>query len=359
MPLTSSRLSTRLIEARRALTDLPCIDRHARRSAGVLLCALFLGVLAGCAATPQTRTLLQERPVDLPAAFEIESTPFFAQKRYQCGPAALATVLTHAGWPAKPAELVDEIYIPERQGTLRTEIRAATRARGLVPYPLEGNLTALLREVANGSPVLVMQNLAFDWFPQWHYAVVVGYDLDEGDVVLRSGTRRRHVVSLRLFERTWARSGHWAQVVVDAGEIPGTARPVQWLQAVHELEPSHADRAMRGYRSATARWPDSSEAWMARGNAAYAAGGTDEARTAFGRAIEAAPDRAAGWNNLAYALARTGCGRAARRAARCAVSLAPDEEGPRDTLRDMQSVEPNDAGYCAIPACPAGAANGS
>ena len=69
---------------------------------------------------------------------------------------------------------------------------------------------AVLAEVAAGNPVLVLQNLAFDFYPQWHFAVVVGYDRRERTLILRSGTTRRLVDDFASFDQSWARGGRWA-----------------------------------------------------------------------------------------------------------------------------------------------------
>src|SRR5690606_8791127 len=58
------------------------------------------------------------------------SVPFFAQQEYQCGPAALASVLHAADAPVSPDELVSEVWLPERRGSLAMELAAAARARG-------------------------------------------------------------------------------------------------------------------------------------------------------------------------------------------------------------------------------------
>lgn len=314
--------------------------------------------LAGCATSPQTRQIVQEPPDSLPARAELDDVPFFAQQRYQCGPAALAMLLTHEGHSSSPSELVDEVYVPARQGSLRPEMRAAVRARGLVAYPLEPELRALLREIAAGRPVLVMQNLGLDWAPMWHYAVAVGYDLPARQIVLRSGTTRRHVTTLATFERTWARSGHWAQVVAPPDRPPATAETLPWLEAVRELETTdEADAARVGYRAATERWPEARTAWMAHGNAAYAAENHEQARRAFARAVELQPESGDGWNNLAHALSSRGCGAGAVKAARCAVALADDPAGPEKTLREIEAGQTT--GTCPTPSCPAAIAEPS
>ncbi|MGB5717538.1 MAG: hypothetical protein WBN81_10635, partial [Gammaproteobacteria bacterium] len=63
---------------------------NTRHMAGILLSGILL---IGCSSARQTRALLQQPPAQLPAATELADTPFIPQQRYQCGPAALATVL--------------------------------------------------------------------------------------------------------------------------------------------------------------------------------------------------------------------------------------------------------------------------
>lgn len=308
-------------------------------------------LLVGCAA-PQTRGLIDTPPAEVAQRAEIDDVPFFPQKRYQCGPAALATVLAHHGEDVTAEGLVDEIYIPDRQGSLQAEIRASARGRGFVAYPLEPSMEALLAEVDAGRPVLVMQNLGLNWFPQWHYAVVVGYDLDTREVVLRSETIRRHVTGMHTFERTWRRTDQWAQVMVRPDDIPATAEPLPWVEAVHELEEiGRAEQARTGYRAATERWPGFRPAWFALGNAEYAAGEHAAAREAFTRTVALQSEAWDGWNNLAHALAADGCGQRAEVAAQCAVSLAPDIEAAQATLTALGDTEGN--GACPpLPPCP-------
>ncbi|HJW10181.1 MAG TPA: PA2778 family cysteine peptidase, partial [Albitalea sp.] len=174
-----------------------------RRAAGLLpalaLCLLVL--LGGCAV--QTGALREHPPADLPHSAELEATPFFAQTEYQCGPAALATVLAAAGLNADPAELGQQVFLPARTGTLQIEMMAGARRQGAVATRLPATLEALLREVHAGHPVVVLQNLGLSWYRVWHYAVLIGYDIDNGDVILRSGTTRREVMAMRTFEHTW------------------------------------------------------------------------------------------------------------------------------------------------------------
>ena len=102
--------------------------------------------------------------------------PFFPQTEYQCGPAALATVLAHAGANVDAEGLVREVYVEGLRGSLQPELLGATRRHGFIPYVLEREASALVAELAGNRPVLVLQNLGVDRVPVWHYAVVVGIE---------------------------------------------------------------------------------------------------------------------------------------------------------------------------------------
>jgi hypothetical protein len=331
---SAQRISSRL-SIRSTKTGVT-LAANTRQLAGVFICIL---VLAGCATPPQTRQLLADTPADLPAAVELSETPFYPQQQYQCGPAALATVLTAHAIRVTPEELVDAVYVPALQGSLPEEITATARRYRMLAYPLSASLAALLSEVADGNPVLVMQNLGNDWLRNWHFAVVIGYDLDNREIILRSGTTQRWRTTLAVFERTWSRSDYWALVILPPGKIPASASIAPYLQAAHDLETSgQAAAALAAYQAATQHWPHEPQAWLTYGNSLYARGDTVDAAAAFSQVTRLAPDNPRGWNNIAYALLQTGCPQQAKRAAACAVRLGSDEANYRDTLADINNL---------------------
>ena len=143
----------------------------ARPVPGGVFMALLL--LSGCATQLQATKLMDSPPPGLSTAVELRQVPFFPQERYQCGPAALATVLNWSGVTITPEQLVDEVYLPQRHGSLQVELMAATRRHQRLPYILEPDLQAMLDEVRGGHPVLVLLNLGLSWYPVWHYVVVM------------------------------------------------------------------------------------------------------------------------------------------------------------------------------------------
>jgi len=265
--------------------------------------------LSGCAVftdPPQTTALAAAPPAGLQKRHELREVPFFPQTPYHCGPAALATVLVHAGLPATPQALGDAVFLPTRDGALQTEMLAAARRFGAVAVPLQPQLVTLLTEVAAGNPVIVLQNLGLSFATRWHYAVVIGYDLAAREVVMRSGTTERERMGFVLFERTWARGGHWAFTALPPGRLPVTAAEADALQAAIGFERvAPAAQALRVYDSVLARWPANEIAGLGQGNTRFASGDVAGAAQAFERAAQQ-HDSAAAWHNLATTRLRLG-----------------------------------------------------
>jgi len=288
---------------------------------------VFIGfaLLAGCATPPMTATLLQPGTQAPRTPIELVRVPFFPQEKYQCGPAALAMVLAADGVPVTAEALVPQVYVPARDGALQAEMLATARRHGRLAVTLPPHLDALLTEVAAGHPVVVLQNLSLPMLPRWHYAVVVGYDLAQQQLWLHSGTTPRLALSLAVFERTWARSGHWAMVAAPPGRLPVTADAQTLLAAATALERVDARAANAAYRAMTARDPDWYGAWFGLGNTSHAMGDLDAALAAFTRTVSIAPHAADAWNNLALTQLALGRADAALASARRAVAIG----GPR------------------------------
>lgn len=266
----------------------------------ILLVALL--ALGGCAsnrAFEQTRAMAQKAS----SISELTAVPFFPQTEYQCGPAALATVMGAAGLDIAPESLASQVFIAERQGSMQIELQAATRRQGLIPYVHSGGFASLLNQLNAGVPVLVLQNLAFAWAPTWHYAVVVGYDADLQEVLLRSGKTELKRHSLREFARTWRLGDDWFMTVHPPDELPLEAQAEVYLAEVAGLERvGQLEAALAAYQTATRAWPLNWVAWMGLGNTHYQLFSYEYAEHAYRQALPLAPEHPAPQHNLAWSL---------------------------------------------------------
>lgn len=290
------------------------------------LCAVaLLGLLlAGCANNPLYRQWQPQLELQ-PTIVELDSVPFYPQKAYQCGPAALATVLSWAGRDIQPDALTDQLFIDGRKGSLQVEMLAASRRYGFVPYEHSRGLKDLLAQLEAGVPVVVLQNLGLGWAPAWHYAVVVGFDAHEQEFLLRSGPDRLRRTDSREFARTWRYSQQWMMTLHPAGQIPLGAEPLDYVSAVSGLErvQRHAE-ALASYRAAVEHWPQSFIAWMALGNSFYQTQNFAEAERAYRTAHHIDVEHPSAVHNLAWALIQQGKHQQALPYAHTAAGLSRD-----------------------------------
>jgi tetratricopeptide (TPR) repeat protein len=269
-----------------------------------------------------TPALREPLPRDLAAQRALLSVPFHEQEAYHCGPASLAMALEFSGVSATPRDLAAQAFTPGRKGSLQVDMIGAVRRNGRISFPLAGGVSGLLRELDAGHPVIVLQNLGLGWIPVWHYAVAVGFDLERGELILHSGPYREYRRPLGLFDRTWARSERWGQVILAPGALPRNLDEDATLDAIAGFERVAPEAAPSAYEAASARFPESAPAWVALGNARYRARDLPGAADAFRRASELpGTRRGPALNNLAHVLAELGQRDEARAAIERALAL--------------------------------------
>ena len=291
-----------------------------RAAAGFVLAAALL-LLPACATINPHWQLAPPggpagTPADTPATpVRLADVPFFPQDAYQCGPAALATVLVDSGAATSPEALVPQVYLPGREGSLQMELVAATRRAGRIPYVVEPTTDALLAELHGGRPVLVLQNLLVRSAPRWHYAVLVGTDPGRNEVILNSGTERGLQVAAPKFLRTWDWAGRWGLLALPPGELPARAQAAKYLAAVADFEAvAGAQAAAPAYRAALTRWPDDPRTHLALGNHAHGMGQYVDAAAHYRDGLALAPEDPVLGNNYASVLGQLGCKDEARAA---------------------------------------------
>jgi tetratricopeptide (TPR) repeat protein len=319
-----------------------------------LLSIALAALLSACA----TRTPVLTPEHLGPAAagqLELDDTPFIAQDRYQCGPASLAMLLQQSGIEVSADELVPQVYLPARKGSLQAEMLATGRRYQRIPYRIDPTVRALSAELQAGRPVLVLQNLGLQSRPLWHYAVVIGYLLEDDLFILRSGTQERQLMPGWLFLKTWNSADNWAMVMLKPGQLPARPDRHRYLSAVASTE-RHAEpeALLDAYDAALIRWPDDTIARFGRANALHAMGRLEQAAVAYRWLVAEDPDNVAALNNLAVVYKDLGCYAKARAAAYKGLSRVDTESRLHhaliDTLRSIKGTSVGSGnGTCGMP----------
>jgi tetratricopeptide (TPR) repeat protein len=284
-------------------------------------------MLAGCVA---------RGPVMSGKSTELVQTPFFPQKKFQCGPAALATVLTASGAAVTADALSSSLYIPARRGSLQVEMLATPRSYGRLAMPLPRAPETLIAELEAGRPVLVLHNYGLPFWPRWHYAVLLGYDPHRDVFVLRSGLKRRQEMRTRRFMVAWHYGGRWAMVVLRPGETPALDDPKSFLDAAADFERAASPADARAtFDAAAHRWPKDPVALVGRGTAEYRLGNLEAAARDYAAALALDATQVGAVNNLAQTLLDLGCPRRAR-ALLEGIEARPMAAPLRDAIEDTR-----------------------
>jgi hypothetical protein len=211
--------------------------------------ALLAGILTGCAGSANGPPL-----PGLPDRVELAGVPFFRGEEYQGSSMALASLLALQGLRMTPGLLEPTLHLPDDTDHLATHVPNAAREFGLMVYPLEASLNALLTQVAAGYPVLLRYQAGSMPWSEPRYAVLVGYDRYKRHVLLRSGEQRRQLLDFDSFTSAWKSAGSWAALVLQPSQLPAQVDRQRWLQAAAELgRAGHEQAASAAVKALDAR----------------------------------------------------------------------------------------------------------
>ncbi len=284
----------------------------------------------------------------------VADVPFVGQEGTEdCGAAAVAAVLAHAGRPRGRDALAREIVRPSVGGSFTFDVALAVHRSGLHPWERRGlSLDDLRAWVRVGRPPIVLLAVTPAILGRNHFAVVTGFDDGRGLVLVHDGAAADEPCETRDFLERWERVGRWALVAVPpeaslpAGFARLDARERGRLGYLAERA-GRTDAALAHYRAAATLDPSLAVARANLGRLLLVLGRPAEAEGELRRALALDPADVRARNNLACALleqsARIPAGSArpaaaalaeAESLARAALAAAPADLAPycRDTL---------------------------
>lgn len=206
------------------------------RLARLWLMGLFALVMVGCASveSPELRRL--------PERVELNGVPFFRGNANQGAPQTLAGMLGEQKVRITPGLLVKPLGLPGAEDSLQGNIEQLAAGYGLMVYPLDKSLSALLTQVAAGYPVMLRFSDGTVW-SEPRYAMLVGYNRAKGTVLLRSGMERRRLMDFSKFESAWKDAGGWAVLILSPTQLPASVDKGRWLKVANDLSRAGQEQA--------------------------------------------------------------------------------------------------------------------
>lgn len=169
----------------------------------------LLAWCAGCAGTAQFALN--------GATTLIDNVPYFEQEDFQCGPAALATVINY--WYLKEQgkmgvtveSVAAAIFSPTARGVLGLDLDIYARRLGFLVLEPPGTVEGIKKHIDAGLPVIVLVDYGRFLYQQNHFMVAKGYT--ERAIIFNSGPQENLVVPNGDLEKIWRRTGFWSLVI--------------------------------------------------------------------------------------------------------------------------------------------------
>jgi hypothetical protein len=205
----------------------------------ILSAVLIVGAvagLAGCAGSvaPEIKRL--------PERVELRGQ-FYKGVANQSGPQVLASMLSQQGVVITPGLLDKPLHLPGAEAQLQQNMQNLAREYGMMVYPLDSNLPALLTQVAAGYPVMVRFTEGSALWAEPRYAILAGYNRHKQTVLLRAGMSQRTLMSFSSFESAFKDAGGWAVLIQAPTQIPANVDQQRWLKAANELAQAGQEQA--------------------------------------------------------------------------------------------------------------------
>lgn len=292
-----------------------------------LLLILLVFVCASCA----TRTPVTDKLHKKAESFRIENVPVIKQEENHCGPASLAMVMNHYGMNQTPEELARGLFHEKLKGSFFPEMKSRARSEGMIVIEVN-DLSKVFEEVRAGHPVIILQNNGFQFFPQWHFAVLSGMDFDGPDVYV-TGEKQ----DMRLFERSFVLGGRRSLVLLPPDKLSATGSELEHVESAAILENTgKKNEALLAYQTILGKWETSLIASIGAANVLYEKNEKLKAREKLQAASLHHPQSPLVWHNLAIIEGETGNKKRARESAKKALELAqgPQKEKFMVSLKD-------------------------
>jgi len=178
----------------------------------------ILFFLYGCSAGIDS-SILKDDIINHPSkGYYIHDVPFIPQKELYCGPASLATVLNFYGVKTTQEEIGKEIYLPKLRGTLNIDLLTLAKQKGAQARYYSGSLDDIKINITKNRPLILLLNLGYEFYPVYHYMVVIGFHEENGFIIAHSGIERDKAFSYKELLNAWGKTSFGTLLITPSAE---------------------------------------------------------------------------------------------------------------------------------------------
>ncbi len=179
------------------------------RLIALLSCPFFL---AGCA-TSFTHQVKPPSTFSTHESLYLESVPAVSQKAYQCGPAALESVIRYWGESADADLIGKTIYKSGTRGVFNFSLSQYMKSIGFWSEIHEESSAENLKQwLRKGIPPIVMLDSGVLWARTYHFVVLKGFDDGLKIFYANTGEAETQAIDYKEFDKRWKKAGSWSLI---------------------------------------------------------------------------------------------------------------------------------------------------
>lgn len=275
--------------------------RERKRILPLGLLAAWLVLNGGCASFTAYR-IAEPLPYSKSgSAHYLEKVLPVAQGAYQCGPAALESVVHYWGGEAKADSISQALYKSGSRGVLNFTLAGYARDMGFWTQMPETDAAGLRQWLVKGVPPVVLLSTGILWVSNYHFVVLKGFDEKDRVFYANIGKPDTYAIPYLEFDAKWKDAGRWCLVVCPPERVDWELDDVQAADLGFLLERlGRLDLAVQRYSAALNKNPKNPTVRFNLANIYRKTGRSEEAKKIYAELIKERPDWSGASNNLAW-----------------------------------------------------------
>jgi len=273
----------------------------------ILFTVLFSCLISGCASysyPAKAPSLPYEEGV-----YYVRNVPPVAQSTYQCGPAALESVLRYWGKEAQADLISRDLYQPGSRGIFNFMLAQYARSQGFWTESGDIDESKLKLWILKDIPSIVMLRTGplLLWVSNYHFVVVNGFDDANQIFYANTGKAQTQAIPYKQFRKRWKGSGCWRLIICPPDKVDWELDAEAAADLAFLLETSkRLDLAEKWYQYALEKNPKKHIVRFNLGNVYLKTERWDEAENLYLDLLEEKPESAPVSNNLAWIYIKKG-----------------------------------------------------